>query len=56
MSETGEWYLPSVDELQHLLEGARVDIEDVHLPRPGLLHVLVQHAVEDQRPGNLFLT
>ena len=47
-------YLLSVYELQHQLEGVRVDISDVHLARSGLLHVLVQHAVKDDRAGRKF--
>ena len=44
-------HLPSVYELQHLLEGVRVYIQDVHLTHLGFLHVLVQHAVKNCRPG-----
>ena len=47
-------HLSSVDELQHPLEGVRVNINDVHLACLGLLHVLVKHAIKDCRPGGIF--
>ena len=46
--------LLSIDELQHLLKGIRINIKDVNLPHLGLLHVLVQHAIKDHRPGDIF--
>ena len=48
--------VPSVDELQHPLEGLRLDINNVHLAGLGFLHVLVKHAIKDRRPGQQVLT
>ena len=44
-------HLSSVDVLQYLLESLWVNGVDVGLARPRLLHVLLQHGVEDHRAG-----